>query len=60
MLHRDEDASFETSNVTRTEVCLFDSYVKMGTSLPLALNVPSLEVLRYLSVLSHIFAIFNF
>ena len=39
MLPRDEDLSFETSDVTRNGVCLFDSYVKVDRSLLFVINV---------------------
>ena len=39
MLRRDEDLSFETLNVIRTGVCLFDSHVIVDRSLLFVMNV---------------------
>ena len=45
MLRRDEDLSLETSDVTRTGVCLFDSHVNVDGSLLFVTNVRRYEVI---------------
>ena len=50
MLCCDENSSFETLDVTRTRVCLFDSDVKVDTSFHLVLKcMPLSEVVHHQS-----------